>query len=186
MRPLPVDDIRPVLATDPRWTDDGVELELERSLVKVGDDTGRLRPVLDACDGHRNVLELTTEFGPDARGLIDELLGAGALVDVEQSWRRFHRLSGNPPPVGREVSDAEVSELMAERFAPTEPLGDPVALEPAPSEVGRAAQRRSSARADPAPRPLRWDQLGALLSVAYGRAGTGWFTTAMQIRTAPS
>ena len=176
MRPIPVDDIRPVLVTDPRWTDEGVELDLELSVVKVDDDTGRLRPVLDACDGRRSVLELTTEFGPDARGLIDELLGAGALVDVEQGWRRFHRLSGNPPPVGRATSDAEVSELMSERFAPPEPLGDPVPLEAAASEVGRAARRRSSALPGPEPRPLRWEQLGALLSVAYGRASVGWFT----------
>jgi len=176
VRAIPVDDIRPVLATDPRWTGEGVELELERSLVRIDDDTGRLRPVLDACDGRTSVLELTTEFGPDARGLIDELLGAGALVDVEQGWRRFHRLSGNPSPVGRGISDEEASELMSEAFAPTEPVGDPVALEPAKSEVGRAARRRSSARAGPEPRPLRWEQLGSLLSIAYGPARSGWFT----------
>ena len=175
MRPIPLDEIRPVLATDPRWTSDGVELELEHTVVKVDEDDGRLRAVLDACDGWRNVAEIREQHGAEAGDLLVELLDTGALVDVEGLWRRFHRLSGNPPPVTRVISDEEVDALVAETFVPPSSMGDPIEVHAAPSALGRAAHRRSSALPLPEPRPLRWDQLQTLLRVAYGR-GERWFS----------
>jgi hypothetical protein len=40
VRPIPVDETRPVLATDPRWTSDGVELELESGVDELLGHTG--------------------------------------------------------------------------------------------------------------------------------------------------
>ncbi len=176
MREIPRDEVRPVLATDPRWTSDGVELELDRRVVQVGDEGGRLRGVIDACDGRRTVAELTDDLGPDAGNLVEELLGIGALVDVDGSWRRFHRISGNPPPLSRPTSEDEVNELMRETFVPTAAVGDPIVLAPLHSQVGATARRRRSGVAEQQPRPLGWEELGTLLSVAYGRAGDRWFT----------
>ena len=165
-----------MLACDPRWTGEGVELELERSVVKVADDGGRLRSVLDACDGRSSVSELTSEFGPDAGYLVDELLGLGALVDVEERWRRFHRTSANPAPVGRNITDAEVESMLGETYVPPHALGTPISLEVKESAVGGVARRRRSGRPGPEPRPLTWDELGTLLTVGYGRADSGWLT----------
>src|SRR4029453_2986865 len=98
--------------------DGGVEVVLERSVIRVCGDRGRLRQVLDACDGGTTVGEITAVLGEDARALVDELLTNGALGDIEQCWGRPHRLGGNPPPFKREVSDDEVHRLMAETFVP--------------------------------------------------------------------
>ncbi len=174
MRPIPRDEIRPVLATDPRWTSEAVELQLDRQVVRVGDEGGRLRGVLDACDGRRNVAELTEELGTDASELVNELLDLGALVDVDGSWRRFHRISGNPPPVARLIPDEEGEALAGETYAPDLPMGEPIALSAVTTAVGEAARHRRSGRAEPDPRPLRWEELSTLLSVAYGR-GESWF-----------
>ena len=176
MRPIPPDEIRPVLATEPKWSDTGVDLELEQRIVKIDEDGGRLRAVLDVCDGLRTVSELGDEFGADARDLVRQLLATGGLVDVDQLWRRFHRLSGNPPPISRQISEDEVDELMRETFAPAEPIGDAIALAPLDSHVGAAARRRRSSSPEEQTNALGWEQLGALLSVAYGRAGDRWFT----------
>jgi SagB-type dehydrogenase family enzyme len=176
VQPIPHDEVRPVLATDPVFTDGGAEFVLDRAVVTVGDDDGRLRLVLDACDGRTAVGELTAALGPDARALVDELLHAGVLVDIERCWRRSHRLGANPPLFKRDVPDDEVHRLMAETFVPPVTFGDPVRVEGMPSSIERAARTRRSARPEPEPRPLQWEQLCSLLATAYGRAAPGWFT----------
>ena len=172
MRALPVEQVRPLLVADARWTADAVEFALGRRVVRVEGEPARLRAVLDGCDGRTTVGELAEHHGPDARELLEGLLDAGALADCEEAWRRFHRWSDNPPPLPHGGSDGDGSELWSETFRPGEPLGEPVALEPCDTAVGRVARRRASGRAGEDPRPLSWPQLGALLAASYGPAGS--------------
>jgi SagB-type dehydrogenase family enzyme len=163
-----LDDIRPLLAGDLRWTDDGATIAIGELDIEVGGDPVRLRAVLERCDGRHPVSTLAAELGPSVRDLLSALLEGGALVDAEHAWRVLHRQGSVGTALGRGITAEQLMVVQRQAFVPSGPTGTRVALPPATGQVGALGRaRRSMLPADP-PRSPTFAELATLLVAAYG------------------
>lgn len=161
-----LDDIRPLLAGDLRWRDDGATIAVGAVDVDVDGDPARLRTIFAHCDGRHAVATLA-ELDASVPGLIAALLEQGAVVDAEHAWRILHRQSSVGSALGRGITPEQLDVVQRQAFAPDGPTGSRIVL-PAPSgHVSALARgRRSMLPADPA-RSASLVELATLLAAAY-------------------
>jgi SagB-type dehydrogenase family enzyme len=174
-RTFPIGELRPLTAGPHRVVEDGaVVIAAADRDVRVEGDAELVEAVLSRCDGRRTVGEIAAQVAPGSADEVTELVGLlaarGAVVDCSQAYRLAHAAGAAGSPLLRDVDDAALAALMAERYVPEGDLGAPLPLERGTGALLELARRRASTGSGDPPRPVSPFELGAVLEAMYGGA----------------
>ena len=139
MPPSPRDsDYRPLLPYVPRFTSDGMEIDLAGRKVSVTGPPGQLAAIAALSNGRYSAAAIATAVDGVALDDLGELFAAlaraGAVVDTSEAWRVFHRWTAVDSPLGRPVELAELVAMLDERYEQpgADGGGEGVTLDPSP------------------------------------------------------
>lgn len=166
-RPVPIspDHVMPLVAGPIEMSATEVSVDLGDRTVKV--ESSLAAPLLGMCNGRRTVGQLVESFGDDARGILEAMIDAGALVDSADAWKILHRQSSAGTNLGHPISPSELADLLRSSFAPCLDGEARVAGEPRSSRVVDLARARHSTRPDDPVSPLGLPELGTVLSAMF-------------------
>lgn len=162
--------IRPLVTGYGMKSGDGMEFLLPGRAVTIEGGKEVLLCLLQQCTGYRTaeeivfaVCEQTGYKKEEVWGVIKELLARQILVDANHYFLLFHKVSENPMPFSRELSEEDRARMLREGESPLLPF-------PSSSHttLEQLLERRESVRQFSG-ETLSFAELGRLAWAIYGR-----------------
>ncbi|MGH7196357.1 MAG: YcaO-like family protein [Candidatus Saccharimonadales bacterium] len=171
------------MSINPLWvipavsTEKGIKFLHDTTQYEIKSHVDTIWTILEECNGHQSIKQVVRRSAKRVghasadllQGIVDDLLKLGILVDGREAYRHFHRLSSNPMPYFRNLSNRQVKVYTRSPRLPCK-SGEALLTEAEQTNLVRLQAERYSCR-NFLTTPLLLKQIGHVLTASYSLKG---------------